>query len=613
MSLFKSRAAFTECTIFAVGAVLAVGTHGAAQLQITEVMYDSVEDSNWEWFEVHNSGTSSIDLDGFFFDDNGGAAYAIDAAPNISNAASGGNATNTVVPGGGTAVLYDGDGLDFDDSRFRSAWKLSTAVPLIGVASFPSLNNSGDTLGLWADRAAYGRDLGDADGDGVDEVVQFTNATLSLDYSVDFPDGKEASIAWNGTGDFHNGAEWVVSEEGIGGAVTSIQTFLPGMDPLNDAADIGNPGRPPSGTAPSGLHITEVMYNPASSDSNWEWVEIYNNTGAAIEFASSPGVLDDKGGAPLTEANIASGSVDDATVAILFNAANTTIDNMKAAWGSDNNYIPVTHWSALNNGGDLLGIWSELDAGYEGDKADDVFDSAIASLEYFDSDGWPADDGNGSIHLTDFSLSPANGDSWELSTEDDGVSFHAAQIFAEGAPEDHPGGDIGSPGRPPGETQPPTASVDFNGDSTVDCNDINMLYGQISSGDNNAIFDVNQDGTVDADDIPSFLAAAGTERGYEGPVAMGDADFNGIVDASDLNAVGLNWLQEGVSGWCQGDFTRDGTVDASDLNHVGLAWLSDVRGPAKGDIHHAVPEPSTILLAVVTLTGLGLRRKNIPF
>ena len=583
------------------------------QLQITEVMYDSVDDSNWEWIEVRNSSDVAIDLNGYFLDDNGGNAIPTDADPSIWNVANGGQAANTVVPAGGVAVLYDGDALAFDDSRFRAAWQLAQSVSVIGVSFFPGLNNGGDEFGLWPSQTAYALDVGDGSDppDGTFEVLQFTNADASLNYQPDngFPDGSEVSIAWNGMGDYQDGAGWSLSEDGVNGARTSVQTFLPGMEPFNDAMDVANPGTVPAGTAAGGFLITELMYNPRSPEPGWEWVEVHNNTGAAIDFADTPYVLDDPGGDALTEANVTSGMIADGNTAIFFDAS-ITINDMQMAWGAGNNYIPVSDWSALSNGGDTVGIWSSHGPDYLDDKTDDVFDTAIATVQYDDSGDWPADDGNGSIYLSDLSLDPNNGLNWVLSNAEDGLSAQATQLYTDNQPEDHPGGDIGSPGLGPGETQPPVVSADLNKDTLVDCDDIDLLYAKISSGENEAAYDLNDDGMVDDGDIPVFLQAAATAIGFSEAIRSGDANLNGVIDAADLNIVGLNWLDENVTSWCTGDFNRDGTVNANDLNSIGVHWLSDVRGNG-APLSATVPEPSSMALWLgAGLLLIGSRKRS---
>lgn len=580
------------------------------QLQISEIMFDPGDDGDWEWFEIRNSGTSAVDLDGFFVDDTGGDAFPAGALPNIQSVAMGGNALNTVIPAGSVAVLYDGAALAFDDSRFRSAWRLSTSVPLISVNSFPGLNNDGDSVGLWANKADYDLDVGDGDDDGDLEIVQFTNSTVNIEYgtALGFPGGNDsASIAWSSNGSFQDGAEWTQSADMVSGAKTSVQTFLPGMDQLNNTDDTGSPGRVPGGTPPaSTLLMTEIMYNPASSpDNNWEWIEVFNNTGATIDFSATPFVLDDVGGDALTEANITTGTLGDGEAAVLFNSGTVTVENMEAAWGSEVNFIPVSNWSALNNGGDTVGIWDSFGMAYMDDKQDEIFDGAIAAVAY-DDDGdiWPADNSQGSVALRSLDLDPSDGTNWVLSLADDGTSVNANAVFSGGQPIDHPGGDVGSPGFFPGD-EPPIANADFNGDEAIDCGDIDLLYAELSAGGNDAAFDLNGDMSVDDGDVSSFLQEAADARGFASAISPGDTDFNGKIEASDLNTLGINWLRDDVASWCEGDFNHDQLVNAADLNDIGLGWLSDVTVPAAAS-SATVPEPSAC--GLLAMAGLLLGR-----
>ncbi len=52
---------------------------------------------------------------------------------------------------------------------------------------------------------------------------------------------------------------------------------------------------------------------------------------------------------------------------------------------------------------------------------------------------------------------------------------------------------------------------------------------------------------------------------------LGDANLDGIVDVRDLNVIGIGW-QSNVVGWARGDFDGNGVIDASDLNDVGVNW-----------------------------------------
>ncbi|MEM7312219.1 MAG: lamin tail domain-containing protein, partial [Planctomycetota bacterium] len=304
-------------------AIVLSTSNATAQLRITEVMFDSESaEPRWEWFEVQNTGATAIDLNGGYARDMSGDDLV---APNIDNTLT----ANTVIPAGGIGVIFNSG--SNDHTIFRQAWGLGPNVPLIGIPSgWSSLNNSGDSFGIWANTTAYTADLGDGDMDGDLEVVQFNNALTSIDYNG-FPDGGAGvSTYWKGTGDITDAAEWATSMTGVDGAYQS--SLVTTMNNINSTDDAGNPGISPTGSA-AGLHITEIMFNPRSDEPEWEWVEVVNNTGATIDFASGEFFLDDAAGNAIGGANITSGSIPDGGVAVLYNDDLAGAD-FDAAWGA---------------------------------------------------------------------------------------------------------------------------------------------------------------------------------------------------------------------------------------------------------------------------------------
>lgn len=458
-------------------------SEGLAQLEITELAYNTVDEDTWEWLEIRNLGAADVDLNGAFLDGLNDYDPPVGAGANISNTIS----TNTIIPAGGVAVLYDGyqgssSPATHNDQIFRDAWGLDSSVPLISINYWPGLSNSSSnpdnlSLGIWVDRAAYDLDITGTPGDG--QVSSFANALVSVNYDVSAPwpaSSNGISVTYSGTGDIADGSNWAQSQTGAGGATTSSAVQV--QDSINSTDDVGSPGSqsPFSGPAAAGLLITEIMYNPrSSSDNDFEWVEIYNNTGSSVDFAANPHFLDDKSDSSLTGGNIASGSVADGATAVLFSDSVLTAQNMQDIWGATTNFIPVSEWSALNNSGDTFGIWaSQADYNADADSGDGrTVDSAVASVTYDDDDtaspAWPKDDGSGSIWLTDLALDPNQADSWFLASAGDGSGISANANAIGGFIDIHPGGDVGSPGT--FGAQIAGVPGDYNEDDKVDAAD----------------------------------------------------------------------------------------------------------------------------------------------
>ena len=192
---------------------------------------------------------------------------------------------------------------------------------------------------------------------------------------------------------------------------------------------------------PASVLITEIMYNPASSEDAWEYVEVHNPGATPVDL--SGWVMDDSNSNAHSAANIASGVIPAGQSAVLYNADDITDAEFTAAWGPNINLIAVTGWSklALNNGGDTVGLWSSF-SDYSGDHQTHA--NAHTTVAYDDSGAWPSDDGSASIYLTDLTADPADGANWALSAVGTPTPLGTGrQSTAAGG---NSGNDIGSPG-----------------------------------------------------------------------------------------------------------------------------------------------------------------------
>ena len=145
--------------------------------------------------------------------------------------------------------------------------------------------------------------------------------------------------------------------------------------------------------------------------------------------------------------------------------------------------------------------------------------------------------------------------------------------------------------------------ADFDRDFDVDVDDVDALVNEIVAGNDNGLFDLTGDGILNEQDLEQWLATAAEENGLAAPYLLGDANLDGTVNASDLNALGQNWLGN-PSAWQRGDFTADGTVDANDLNQLARNWQASIAVAMT-----AVPEPGSCTLLILCVFVLTQRRE----
>lgn len=141
------------------------------------------------------------------------------------------------------------------------------------------------------------------------------------------------------------------------------------------------------------LSITEIMFDTRSAEPAWEWIELSNSGSVDVDLdgyflddissarsRTSPNVV-----AAISDSQVTQSVVPAQRVAVLYNgrALDFSAARFRAAWSLDESVplIAVDGWESLNNGGDAVGLWSDITA-YELDLAntDDDDDLEVARL-----------------------------------------------------------------------------------------------------------------------------------------------------------------------------------------------------------------------------------------
>ena len=180
-----------------------------------------------------------------------------------------------------------------------------------------------------------------------------------------------------------------------------------------------------SQTAHGGVIITEVMYNPATSEPGGEWVEIFNGGVSTVDLTGWQ--LDDE---DATDWGTMIGSLASGQVGVIYNSGFTDDAAFRTAWN-------------ISSGVMLFGVsWAGLantpSAANEQLRLVDGLSTMIDTVNYDDANGWPSNVNGLSIYLTDLALDNDLGSSWALSTVGSpGVTSPLSPFSSD---------DLGSPG-----------------------------------------------------------------------------------------------------------------------------------------------------------------------
>ena len=200
-------------------------------LVISEIMYAPASSQPiWEWLEVYNAGSATIDLTNFVLDDDDGTAIA---APNI--------AAGSIAPGQ-TAILYNAD---LAQANFTEAW--DAGINLVPVTNWPELDDSDDDVALWPSFSSYQIGFGAAE-----DRVNYNS-------SGSWPVSNNAASIYltNLSANNNNGSNWALSA--IGNSSPTSKAYESAIALLgNSGLDIGSPGSTDSAAPTSAITVANI-------------------------------------------------------------------------------------------------------------------------------------------------------------------------------------------------------------------------------------------------------------------------------------------------------------------------------------------------------------------
>lgn len=244
-------------------------------LLITEIMYNPASSSGsreWEWIEVYNYGSTTIDFAStpMWLDDDEGQL----SGPNLFFGS---------IPAGETAVFFDANAATL--AQTQAAWDESDPNRFIPIIAWPTLANSGDTISIWDSSIFYSIDKINGDE---------ANALVSIDYDDASPwptDNNADSIYLRNLGfTATNGAAWSRSSGAwlpdLAGYRAAVVIDTEGVTD-NVGGEIGSPGHYPAATPPiAGDYNNNGRFDPADYTVWRDGQPLANET-------ASPGINDE--------------------------------------------------------------------------------------------------------------------------------------------------------------------------------------------------------------------------------------------------------------------------------------------------------------------------------
>jgi beta-lactamase superfamily II metal-dependent hydrolase len=190
----------------------------------SEIFYDTLGDENLEeWIELYNNTSSTVDLAGWYIIDNNGTGWTY------------------TFPSGVTMRPKSYLTIGRDSAGFTAMYGYEADL----YGDLPYLNNGGDTLTLY-----------DSENNEIDAVAWEGGASAGV------PSG------WGSTSD-----PWAYPGNTIVRIDPAIDT-----DTYVDWSYATDGGNPQTQVAPGNILFSEVYYDTIGTDSEEEWIELYNNS-----------------------------------------------------------------------------------------------------------------------------------------------------------------------------------------------------------------------------------------------------------------------------------------------------------------------------------------------
>lgn len=144
---------------------------------------------------------------------------------------------------------------------------------------------------------------------------------------------------------------------------------------------------------------------------------------------------------------------------------------------------------------------------------------------------------------------------------------------------------------------------DFNGDGTLDVDDINLLLAESANGTNNLVFDLDSDNAVNKSDVAVWARDLSNTW-------LGDANLDGEFNTGDLTTVfqAAKFETGEVANWSEGDWTGDLRFGTEDL----VAAFQDAGFEQGPRTIVAVPEPgSAAIIMGILFAATPWGRKRV--